>query len=138
MSLRLGDTHHLVELRILGGRPQDSPDYSYGSEFVGLAHAGNGRTAGQPHHQAQVSLAADSEIVIVTALGLEDISTQAEEIGIDSYLVKPVNQSLLYDTLVDLFGVAVPSPDCLSSCPDGQLAARVKNWTMILRSWHSP
>src|SRR5207302_4149028 len=32
--------------------------------------------------------------------------TQAEEIGIDSYLLKPVNQSLLYDTLVDLFGVA--------------------------------
>jgi len=45
------------------------------------------------------------KIVMVTAFGREDIRTQAEEIGIDGYLLKPVNQSLLYDTLVDLFGV---------------------------------
>ena len=46
------------------------------------------------------------KIVMVTAFGREDTRTQAEEIGIDSYLLKPVNSSLLYDTLVDLFGVA--------------------------------
>src|SRR5271169_1955334 len=46
------------------------------------------------------------KIVMVTAFGGEDARTQAEEIGIDSYLLKPVNSSLLYDTLVDLFGVA--------------------------------
>ena len=46
------------------------------------------------------------KIVMVTAFGREDIRAQAEQIGIDSYLLKPVNQSLLYDTLVDLFGVA--------------------------------
>jgi len=46
------------------------------------------------------------KIVMVTAFGREEIRTQAEEIGIESYLLKPVNQSLLYDTLVDLFGVA--------------------------------
>jgi signal transduction histidine kinase/CheY-like chemotaxis protein len=46
------------------------------------------------------------KIVMVTAFGREDIRAQAEQIGIDAYLLKPVNQSLLYDTLVDLFGVA--------------------------------
>jgi signal transduction histidine kinase/CheY-like chemotaxis protein len=46
------------------------------------------------------------KIVMVTAFGREDIRAQAEEIGIDSYLLKPVNSSLLYDTLLDLFGVA--------------------------------
>ena len=46
------------------------------------------------------------KIVMVTAFGREDIRTKAEEIGIDSYLLKPVNSSLLYDILVDLFGVA--------------------------------
>ena len=46
------------------------------------------------------------KIVMVTAFGREDIRTQAEEIGIDNYLLKPVNSSLLYDTLVDMFGVA--------------------------------
>ena len=48
------------------------------------------------------------KIVMVTAFGREDIRAQAEQIGIDSYLLKPVNQSLLYDALVDLFGVAGP------------------------------
>jgi CheY-like chemotaxis protein len=46
------------------------------------------------------------KIVLVTAFGREDVRTQAEQSGIDGYLLKPVNSSLLYDTLVDLFGVA--------------------------------
>ncbi|HEY6304207.1 MAG TPA: response regulator [Terriglobales bacterium] len=46
------------------------------------------------------------KIVMVTAFGGEEARTQAEEIGIDSYLLKPVSSSLLYDTLVDLFDVA--------------------------------
>jgi PAS domain S-box-containing protein len=46
------------------------------------------------------------KIVMVTSFGQGDVRTQAEEIGVDSYLLKPVNQSLLYDTLVDLFGFA--------------------------------
>ncbi|HEY6290016.1 MAG TPA: PAS domain S-box protein [Terriglobia bacterium] len=45
-------------------------------------------------------------IVIVTAFGREDIRTRAEEIGLDGYLLKPVNASQLYDTLVDLFGIS--------------------------------
>jgi two-component system, sensor histidine kinase and response regulator len=43
---------------------------------------------------------------MVTAFGREDIREQAEEIGIDSYLLKPVNPSLLHDALMDMFGVA--------------------------------
>ncbi|MGC1299490.1 MAG: PAS domain S-box protein, partial [Alloacidobacterium sp.] len=46
------------------------------------------------------------KIVMVTSFGQGYVRTQAEEIGVDSYLLKPVNQSLLYDTLVDLFGFA--------------------------------
>ena len=43
-------------------------------------------------------------VVMVTAFGREDIRTEAEEIGVDGYLLKPVNTSLLFDTLMDLFG----------------------------------
>src|SRR5271168_2588012 len=46
------------------------------------------------------------KVVLVTSFGQGDARTQAEEIGVDSYLLKPVNQSLLYDTLVELFGFA--------------------------------
>jgi two-component system sensor histidine kinase/response regulator len=45
------------------------------------------------------------KIVMITAFGREDIRTQAEEIGVEGYLLKPVSSSLLYDTLVDLFGI---------------------------------
>ena len=45
-------------------------------------------------------------IVMVTAFGREEVRAQAEQIGIDGYLLKPVNASVLYDTLMDLFGVA--------------------------------
>ena len=45
------------------------------------------------------------KIVMVTAFGREDIRAHAEEIGIEGFLLKPVNSSLLYDTLMDLFGI---------------------------------
>jgi signal transduction histidine kinase/CheY-like chemotaxis protein/HPt (histidine-containing phosphotransfer) domain-containing protein len=50
-------------------------------------------------------------IVIVTAFGREDIRTEAEEIGVDGYLLKPVSPSLLYDTLMDLFAAAEAEPN---------------------------
>ena len=43
-------------------------------------------------------------IVMVTAFGREEIRNQAEQIGIDGFLTKPVNASVLYDTLMGLFG----------------------------------
>ncbi len=45
-------------------------------------------------------------IVMVTAFGREDIRAQAEVLGLDGYVLKPVNASVLYDTLMDLFGTA--------------------------------
>ncbi len=42
------------------------------------------------------------KIVMVTAFGREDLQTQAQQVGIDGYLLKPVTPSLLYDTLVEL------------------------------------
>ncbi len=46
------------------------------------------------------------KIVMVTAFGRDEIRTQAEEMGIDGYLLKPVTPSTLYDTLLELFGAA--------------------------------
>jgi two-component system, sensor histidine kinase and response regulator len=44
------------------------------------------------------------KVVMVTGFGKEDIRTQAEAVGIDGFLLKPVSASLLYDVLIDLFG----------------------------------
>jgi PAS domain S-box-containing protein len=43
-------------------------------------------------------------IIMVTAFGREEIRTQAEQIGIDAYLMKPLNTSVLYDKVMELLG----------------------------------
>ncbi len=45
-------------------------------------------------------------IVIVTAFGREEVRSLAEQIGVDGFLTKPVNASMLYDTLMELFGAS--------------------------------
>ncbi|WP_188581431.1 response regulator [Azorhizobium oxalatiphilum] len=42
-------------------------------------------------------------MVMVTAYGLEDVRADAETVGLSAFLVKPVSQSSLLDTLVKLF-----------------------------------
>jgi two-component system, sensor histidine kinase and response regulator len=44
------------------------------------------------------------KVVMVTAFGREDIRAQAEKMGIDGFLLKPVTPSTLFDTLVEMFG----------------------------------
>ncbi|MGD8948046.1 MAG: response regulator [Desulfobacterales bacterium] len=47
-------------------------------------------------------------IVLVTAYGREEIMQQAEEVGLDGFLLKPVNPSMLFDTIIQAFGEEVP------------------------------
>ena len=43
-------------------------------------------------------------IIMVTAYGREEIEREARAVGLDGFLVKPVNPSLLFDTILDAFG----------------------------------
>ncbi len=43
-------------------------------------------------------------IIMVTAYGREEVKNGAEEIGIEGFLVKPVSKSVLFNTIMDLFG----------------------------------
>ena len=54
------------------------------------------------------------KIVMVTAFGQDDVRARAEETGIEGYLQKPVSPSMLYDALMDLFGLARPGTPSLS------------------------
>ena len=40
-------------------------------------------------------------IIMVTAYGREEVMRQAEQIGLDGFLIKPVNRSLLFDAIMD-------------------------------------
>ena len=55
-------------------------------------------------------------IIMVTAFGREEVMKKAEKAGINAFLMKPVNQSLLFDTLMQVLGQHVadddlPTPD---------------------------
>lgn len=41
--------------------------------------------------------------IMVSAFGREEVARKAEKIGINNFLMKPINQSLLFDTIVNMF-----------------------------------
>jgi PAS domain S-box-containing protein len=46
-------------------------------------------------------------IILVTAYGREEIMRQADEIGLEGFLLKPVNSSVLFDTIMQALGKEV-------------------------------
>ena len=56
------------------------------------------------HH---IGLSKIPPIILVTAYGREEIMQQAEEVGLEGFLLKPVNPSMLFDTIMQTFGEAV-------------------------------
>jgi signal transduction histidine kinase/ligand-binding sensor domain-containing protein/DNA-binding response OmpR family regulator/HPt (histidine-containing phosphotransfer) domain-containing protein len=48
-------------------------------------------------------------LIMVTAYSREEIQTEAEQVGIRATLAKPVNQSLLHNTILEAFGRRVAS-----------------------------
>jgi two-component system sensor histidine kinase/response regulator len=53
--------------------------------------------------RADGSLKRVPAIVIVTAFGREEVRAEADDAGVDGFLVKPVNRSMLVDILVEIF-----------------------------------
>jgi two-component system sensor histidine kinase/response regulator len=47
-------------------------------------------------------------IILVTAYGREEVMQQAEEVGLEGFLLKPVSASMLFDTIMQAFGESVP------------------------------
>jgi PAS domain S-box-containing protein len=53
-------------------------------------------------------LASKPAIILVTAYGREEIMMQAEAAGLDGFLVKPVNASVMFDTIMQALAKDVP------------------------------
>jgi CheY-like chemotaxis protein len=47
-------------------------------------------------------------IVMVTAYGREEVMQQADEVGLEGFLLKPVSPSMLFDATMQAFGEAAP------------------------------
>jgi polar amino acid transport system substrate-binding protein len=53
-------------------------------------------------------------IILVTAYGREEVMQQAEQVGLDGFLLKPVSPSVLFDASMQAFGEAVPEKSRVS------------------------
>jgi two-component system sensor histidine kinase/response regulator len=69
-------------------------------------------------------------IILVTAFGREEAREEAEKLGIDGFLVKPVTMSMLVDTLVMLF--APPSQEITQAAANDPHAGRLKGARILL------
>ncbi len=53
-------------------------------------------------------------IILVTAYGREEIMQKAEDSGLDGFLIKPVNASVLFDAVMQAFGEEIPETSRLT------------------------
>jgi PAS domain S-box-containing protein len=53
-------------------------------------------------------------IILVTAYGREEIMQKAEDSGLDGFLIKPVNASVLFDAIMQSFGQEIPETSRLA------------------------
>jgi two-component system sensor histidine kinase/response regulator len=70
-------------------------------------------------------------IVLVTAFGREEVRDEAERVQIDGFLLKPVTQSMLVDTLVTLFAGARDDRTALAPAVDRH-ADRLRGLRVLL------
>ena len=59
-------------------------------------------------------LTAPPKVILVTAYGREEVMSRADKIGLDGFLIKPVNPSMLLDSVMAAFGKAVPRGQAMS------------------------
>jgi two-component system sensor histidine kinase/response regulator len=53
-------------------------------------------------------------VILVTAYGREEIMQKAENVGLDGFLIKPINASVLFDAIMQAFVEAIPETSRLT------------------------
>ncbi len=72
------------------------------------------------------------KVVMVTGFGKEDVRAQAEALGIDGFLLKPVSPSTLFDTMIDLFGSAESKEDRARPIGDAEYSQAANGIRILL------
>jgi signal transduction histidine kinase/CheY-like chemotaxis protein len=84
--------------------------------------------------KALVDPARKPKILMATAYGRQELMRQAEDVGLDGFLIKPVNPSVMFNTIMEVFGKEVPSrPQVpIQKVADQESAARLKGAHVLL------
>ena len=74
------------------------------------------------------------KIVMATAYGRQEVMRKAEDVGLDGFLIKPVNPSVMLNTIMAVFGKDLPStPTVSAKKPAGEkIVDRIKGAHVLL------
>jgi signal transduction histidine kinase/CheY-like chemotaxis protein/HPt (histidine-containing phosphotransfer) domain-containing protein len=67
-------------------------------------------------------------IIMVTAYGREEVMQQVEAVGLEGILLKPVSPSMLFETIMQAFGAAVPETSRISRRHEQEAEALKHIW----------
>ncbi len=71
-------------------------------------------------------------IIMVTAYDREEVMRQADQVGLDGFLVKPVNPSLLFDTIARTFSAEKQSHSNMMLMQQQQIKRRLKGKVLLV------
>ena len=86
------------------------------------------------HIKNQQNLSKIPAIILVTAYGREELMQRAEQIGLEGFLIKPIGPSVLFDTIMQAFGEAVPETSRIAQKPEQETEAfeRIRGANVLL------
>ncbi|MCC7166158.1 MAG: PAS domain S-box protein [Rhodospirillales bacterium] len=87
----------------IGAVRQHDRDRPYDIVFMDWRMPGLDGIEAAARIKAEAGLTKQPHIVIVTAFGREEVRREAEAAHVDGFLVKPVSQSMIVDSLVEIF-----------------------------------
>ncbi|MGL1936549.1 MAG: response regulator [Fibrobacterales bacterium] len=80
----------------------------------------------------ELELLVQPKIVLVTSYGREEIKQQSDSLKLDSFLLKPVGQSLIYDTLLQVFNFADLRPQGLRTTKVNPEIEKIRGASILL------
>ena len=83
------------------------------------------------HIKSDETLTKQPAIVLVTAFGREEVREEAERLGLDGFLVKPVTKSMIVDTLVNVFA-APDETGATAGTAEAEAASRLRGARILL------
>jgi CheY-like chemotaxis protein len=87
---------------------QADPDQPYELVIMDWKMPGMDGLEASKHIKTDQDLSKIPAIILVTAYGREEIMQQAEDMGLEGFLIKPVSPSVLFNTIMEAFGEETP------------------------------
>ena len=103
VTLAAGGQEGLAELE------KADPDHPFDLVLMGWKMPGMDGLTASEKIKNHTGLTKKPKIIMVTAYGREEIMNRADQIGLDGFLIKPVNPSILLDATMAAFGKEAPS-----------------------------